>query len=69
MDRLLDTHEAAALLGFTESTLKRWRSKGTGPAYVKVNGYAVRYRQSALDEWIKAGQAETLHRGARRRLY
>jgi len=67
MDRLLDTHEAAALLGFTESTLKRWRSKGTGPAYVKVNGYAVRYRQSELDAWLNAGSPTT--KATHRRMY
>lgn len=34
--RLLDTVQTAALLGITPSTLKQWRHKGRGPAFIKL---------------------------------
>lgn len=34
--RLLDTVQTAALLGITPNTLKFWRHKGRGPAFVKL---------------------------------
>ena len=49
---LLTGHRAAQLLGVKESTLRRWRHLGKGPAYVKVGTRAVRYAPSALDDFI-----------------
>jgi predicted DNA-binding transcriptional regulator AlpA len=34
--RLLDTVQTAALLGITPSTLKFWRHRGRGPAFIKL---------------------------------
>ncbi len=33
-------------------TLERWRATGCGPEFIKV-GHLVRYRQSALDRWLR----------------
>lgn len=34
--RLLDSVQAAALLGITPNTLKFWRHKGRGPVFIKL---------------------------------
>ena len=36
----------------SERTLERWRATGCGPEFIKV-GHLVRYRQSALDRWLR----------------
>jgi excisionase family DNA binding protein len=46
--------ELATELGIPVKTLAEWRSRGLGPAYVKV-GRHVRYRREAIDDW-EAGQ-------------
>lgn len=43
--------EVADVLGVPEHTLAQWRSRGTGPTYIKV-GRHVRYRWSAVNEWL-----------------
>jgi hypothetical protein len=52
MPKLISTKEAAAMLGTTEGTLKSWRSRGIGPAWVKL-GAAVRYDVEELLDFIK----------------
>lgn len=42
--------ELATELGIPVKTLAEWRSRGLGPAYVKV-GRHVRYRREAIDDW------------------
>lgn len=54
-DKLLNTKEAAALLGLSPQTLEKWRSMGVGPAYLKLGNKAVRYRHSALLAFIERG--------------
>lgn len=54
---LLNTRDAASYLGLSAKSLERWRSDGTGPAFVKAGPgrrAAVRYRKSDLDAWIDA---------------
>jgi predicted site-specific integrase-resolvase len=53
-DRLVTPDEFADELGIPVKTLSEWRSRGIGPAYVKV-GRHVRYRRGAIDKW-EAGQ-------------
>lgn len=50
-DPLLDTMNAAAYIGCTANHLARLRMRREGPPYFK-HGSLVRYRRSALDEWI-----------------
>ena len=51
-DAWLTTVQAAALLSQKPITLEIWRTKGVGPAYSKPSRSVVRYRKSALDEWM-----------------
>lgn len=56
-DRLLTTAQAAERLGMAEQTLANWRCAGVGPAYVRVGTRTIRYRSSALGQYI-AGLVE-----------
>jgi excisionase family DNA binding protein len=51
--RFLTTKEAAGHLGLQPVTLECWRSRGGGPAFVKM-GRAVRYRSEDLDAWVES---------------
>ena len=35
-----------------ESTLAKWRHRGTGPAYLKMEGHRIRYEGSALNAYL-----------------
>lgn len=48
---LMDSHEIAAYLKVSESTLSRWRSAGQGPPVLRLGGIA-RYRIDAVDAWL-----------------
>lgn len=58
-DRLLDEHEAAAVLGLSVLTLRRWRWAGKPPAYHKI-GALVRYSPGDLQALVAAGRREPL---------
>lgn len=47
---VVDTKEAAAIVGLRPATLSTLRSRGGGPPYIKL-GKAVRYRIEDLREW------------------
>lgn len=53
-DRLLPAKEAAALVGLSPATLAAWRSRGVAdqPPFVRLGRRAVRYRETAIREWI-----------------
>ena len=53
MGGALDTHEAAARIGLSSSTLRKLRLRGEGPAFLKL-GRAVRYREIDIDAWVSA---------------
>ena len=53
---LLTIEEVAELIGVYSSTLRAWRRKGIGPAYIK-GPRIVRYSIAAVQEWIKANIA------------
>ncbi|MHB1895425.1 MAG: helix-turn-helix transcriptional regulator [Metallibacterium sp.] len=63
---MLAEREVAKILALTVSTLRNWRVRGGGPAYVKIGARAVRYRESDLEAFIDAGLREPLreHGGA-----
>lgn len=50
-ERLLTETQAADLLRLSSRTLQAWRSQDVGPEYVKA-GRAIRYRRSALIDWM-----------------
>ena len=51
-ESLVSPPDLAAMLDIPEHTLAQWRSRGTGPAYIKV-GRHVRYRWSVVDAWLQ----------------
>ncbi len=51
-DELLTEAEAARLLRIAPRTLRWWRSKGTGPPYVRL-GRRVMYRRAAVLKWLE----------------
>ncbi len=54
---LLNEHEAAAVVGASVKTLRRWRCDGIGPRFRRLNGFTVRYRLGDLIAWIEAQPA------------
>lgn len=66
LETLLNEHDVARITGLSLSTVRRWRLLGLGPAYIKVSGSAVRYRQQDLQEYLDSRrtgglQAESRH--------
>jgi len=56
--RLVDEHEAAARLGLTVATLRRWRWARRGLAWHKI-GSAVRYAPTDIHAFVMAGRRVT----------
>lgn len=50
--RLINTKQAAEMLGLPEGTLKGWRSREIGPTWVKM-GRDVRYDVAELLDYIR----------------
>lgn len=48
----MNSLEASHYLGVSIATLKRWRGKDEGPAYIRLSERIIRYRQTDLDRWI-----------------
>lgn len=57
--KILSTADAVDYLGGRPKadTLRRWRSEGKGPDYVKLSGSIVGYRREDLDTFI-AGKVQ-----------
>lgn len=49
--QLLNTEQAADLLGVNDIILQNWRRKGVGPRYVRLNPKCVRYRLGDLADY------------------
>ena len=47
--------DAASRLGLKVATLRAWRHRGRGPAFVRL-GRAVRYLSNDLDEFLRANR-------------
>jgi predicted site-specific integrase-resolvase len=52
MPHLVNTHEAAEILGRSAATLKRWRAEGVGPNWIELQG-RVSYDVNVLLEYIR----------------
>jgi hypothetical protein len=51
--RSYETQEAiAGELGLTPRTLKRWRSEGSGPPYVRISRQRVVYPRAEFERWL-----------------
>ena len=51
----LTESEAAARLGLKVATLRAWRQKGRGPAYVRL-GRAVRYLTTDINDFLHSNR-------------
>lgn len=49
--QLLNTEQAADLLGVNTIIMETWRRKGVGPRYVRINSKCVRYRLGDLADF------------------
>ncbi len=54
----VDPRTAAAAVGVSLETLKRWRLNGTGPAFCRLGSRRVRYRLADLDAWLVANRQQ-----------
>ncbi len=56
MTTLMTAAEAARLLNLQPQTLRKWRTWGKGPRYVRLGGPRgrVAYRHQDIDAWIEA---------------
>ena len=50
-DALLTEQQASALLGITARALQKWRSKGSGPSFVRISSRCIRYRRRDIVDW------------------
>lgn len=56
---LINTHEAAQLIGIKPETLRQWRMNGQGPSFLKL-GKLVKYRRSTVLQWIDGLEEQTI---------
>jgi predicted DNA-binding transcriptional regulator AlpA len=57
-ETLLTTPTVAELTGLSQVTLRRWRSTGSGPRFVRL-GRAVRYRPDDITDFVSARTYES----------
>ena len=48
---MINTAQAAEILGLAESTLRDWRQQPFGPPYYRITNRVVRYRQSEVESY------------------
>jgi predicted DNA-binding transcriptional regulator AlpA len=53
-DDLLSTPQLAKLLGVSEQWVEIGRIKNYGPPYIRLSPRKIRYRRSAVLDWLKA---------------
>lgn len=51
---LLNTKQAAQIVGLSPSTMAQLRHFGNGPPYYKVGGKFVRYDSGELSAWMRS---------------
>ncbi len=49
---LLRPAQAAEYLGLSIRALEDWRRTGRGPPWLRLGHRTIRYRQTALDDWL-----------------
>ena len=58
-DELLSTAAVAKYTGLTADTLRKWRMSGDGPKFIRLGPRTIRYRRSAVDEFLTAREFTT----------
>jgi predicted DNA-binding transcriptional regulator AlpA len=51
--KLLTEHEVAQMYGLKVQTLRSWRYRGKGPAYLKLTSAMVRYREADIEAFLE----------------
>lgn len=61
MKKLLNTKEAAPLVGVAVSTLENWRVQGIGPKFIKTPGKRgkVLYDPADIEAWKEANRYQS----------
>jgi predicted DNA-binding transcriptional regulator AlpA len=59
-DEILTERELSNWLGVSEPTLFRHRRDGTGPKFIQLSARRIAYRRSAIEEWLKEHEHQTL---------
>ncbi len=60
IEPLVTSTKTARVLGITPATLRKWRWRGVGPAFIKLSddpGGRVMYSPATIREWIEAHTA------------
>lgn len=57
---ILSEREVSNWLGVSEPTLFRHRRDGTGPKFIQLSERRIAYRRSAIEDWLKARERQTL---------
>ena len=52
----LTSKEVADMLGIGEQSLRRWRTQGKGPPFVKIEGARVLYPRRDLEDWLRTAR-------------
>lgn len=63
IERLLTEAETALLTGLNRRRLQNLRSKGGGPAFLKLGG-SIRYQETAILDWLKENTRTSTTGGA-----
>ncbi|WP_341258692.1 helix-turn-helix transcriptional regulator [Gordonia malaquae] len=66
-DPLWTPTETGDFLKLPVSTLKSWRALRRGPAWIKLSSQQVRYRKSAVEEWLATQEVDLEPATPRRR--
>lgn len=53
MSRFITPKAMTARLNVTLSTLYVWRKNGTGPPWVRIGKFTIRYPAEQFNDWIK----------------
>ena len=53
VDKLLNEHDVARMLGMSVASCRRWRLFRRGPHYIKI-GASVRYKPEDLRAWLNS---------------
>lgn len=57
--RLLNTKQAAELLGLSPRCLEAWRLHGFGPRYIRMSPRALRYRPREIARWVAEREVQS----------
>ena len=57
---MLKPKSIAEKIGVTTQTLMSWRKKGTGPKWVKLSRYIIRYPEADFNSWLENEQNKSL---------